>query len=166
MSGGVTRSPRLHFGTGRVYSEEEKILMEGDSIKGIGGWLLVYVVSSIPVILFYSAGLSGWFFDYPVLHMAVIFLALASPLLLIPLKSPKAPRWNIAVLWTAFILITLRIVYGVLFQRMIEGGPRSNSEELLAALPILLGIVIFSLGWAVVWTKYLKESLRVRNTFS
>ena len=140
--------------------------MERDSIKGIGGWLLVYLVGSIPVILFYSAGLSGWFFDYSVVLMAVIFLALASPLLLIPLKSPGALRWNIAALWTASILITLRIVYGVLFQRMIEGGPRLSSEELLAALPVLSGIVIFSLGWAVVWTKYLKESLRVRNTFS
>lgn len=140
--------------------------MAKDNVQGIGGWLLVYVVGSIPVILFYSAGLSGWFFDYPVLLMAVIFLVLASPLLLIPLKSPGAPRWNIAALWAASILITLRILYGVLFQRVIEGEPRLSSEELLAALPILLGIVIFSLGWAVVWTKYLKESLRVRNTFS
>ena len=44
MSGGVTRSPRLHFGTGRVYSEEEKVLMERDSINGIGGWLLGWVI--------------------------------------------------------------------------------------------------------------------------
>ena len=140
--------------------------METGGVQGVGGWLLVYVIVSIPLMLFYSAGLSGWFFDYPVLLMAVIFLALASPLLLIPLKSPRALRWNIAALWTASILITLRIVYGVLFQRMIDGEPRLSSEELLAALPILLGIVIFSLGWAVVWTKYLKGSLRVRNTFS
>ena len=166
MSGGVTRSSRLHFGTGRVYSEEEKVLMERDSIKGIGGWLLVYVVGSIPVILFYSAGLSGWFFDYPVLLMAVIFLALASPLLLIIRGSPRAPKWNIAALWAASILITLRIIYGVLFQRIMEGQPRLNSEELLAALPILLGIVIFSLGWAIIWTKYFRNSVRVRNTFS
>ncbi len=58
------------------------------------------------------------------------------------------------------------IVYGVLFQRVLEGRPRLSSEELLGALPILLGIVIFSLGWAIVWTKYFKESVRVRNTFS
>ncbi len=135
-------------------------------MKSIGGWLLVYVIGSIPLTLFYSAGLSGWFFDYPVLLMAVIFLALASPLLLIVLKSPRAPKWNIAVLWVASILITLRIVYGVLFHRIMEGQPRLSSEELLVALPILLGIVIFSLGWAIVWTKYFKNSVRVRNTFS
>ena len=141
-------------------------MMERDHAKGIGGWLLVYVIGSIPVMLFYSVGLAGWFFDYPVLLMAVIFLALASPLLLIPRKSPRAPKWNIAALWTASILITLRIVYGVLFQSMIEGRPRASSEELLAALPILSRIVIFSLGWAIVWTKYFKNSMRVRNTFS
>ncbi len=135
-------------------------------MKGIGGWLLVYVIGSIPLMLFYSAGLSGWFFEYPAALMAAIFLAFAIPLLLILRKSPGAPRWNIALLWTASILITLRIIYGVLFQRIMEGQPRLNSEELLAALPILLGIVIFSLGWAIVWTKYFKNSVRVRNTFS
>ena len=140
--------------------------MERDNVKGIGGWLLVYVIGSIPVMLFYSAGLSGWFFEYPVLLMAVIFLALAIPLLLILLKSPGAPRWNIAVLWAASILITLRIVYGVLFQRIMEGQPRLSSEELFVALPILTGIVIFSLGWAIIWTKYFKNSMRIRNTFS
>lgn len=140
--------------------------MERDGVHGIGGWLLVYSIASIPVMLFYSAGLAGWFFDYPVLLMAAIFVALAMPLLLIPLKSPRAPRWNIAALWVASILITLRIVYGVLFQRILEGRPRLSSEELLAALPILLGIVAFSLGWAIVWTNYFKNSVRVRNTFS
>ena len=151
---------------GVSFQRIREVLMERDSVKGIGGWLLVYVIGSIPLILFYSMGLSGWFFEYPVLLMAAIFLALAIPLLLIPLKSSRAPRWNIAALWTASILITLRIVYGVLFQRIIEGRPRLSSEELLGALPILLGIVIFSLGWAIVWTKYFKDSVRVRNTFS
>lgn len=139
--------------------------MEKDRLKGVGGWLLVYVIGSVPIVSFYSAGLSGWFFAYPPLLMAGIFLALAFPLLLIPMKSPKAPTWNVAALWAASVLITLRIVYGVLFQRMIEGEPGLSSEELLAALPILLSIVIFSLGWAVVWTKYFRASARVRNTF-
>ena len=29
----------------------------------------------------------------------------------------------------------------------------------------LLGIVSISIGWATVWTKHFKESVRVRNTF-
>ena len=140
--------------------------MEVDGAQGVGGWLLVYVIVSIPLMLFYSAGLSGWFFEYPVSLMVAIFLAFAIPLLLIPLKSPTAPQWNIALLWVSSTLIVLRMAYGVLFQRILEGRPRLSSEELLDALPILLGIAAFSLGWAIVWTKYFRTSVRVGNTFS
>ena len=72
---------------------------------GIRGWLLVYVLCSIPVLLFFSAGLAGWFLDYPIGLWLTIFLVLASPLLLIVLRSSEAPRWNIAALWIASILI-------------------------------------------------------------
>ena len=140
--------------------------MEVDGVQGVGGWLLVYVIVSIPIMLFHSAGLSGWFFDYPVPLMAVIFLVFAIPLSLIPLKSPMAPQWNIALLWVSSTLIILRMTYGVLFQSVLEGRPRMSSEELLDALPILLGIAVFSLGWAIVWTKYFQTSVRVGNTFS
>ena len=139
--------------------------MGGEGVKGIQGWLLVYIVCSIPVLLFFSAGLSGWFFDYPIGLWLAIFLVLASPLLLILSRSSEAPQWNIAALWIASILITVRIVYGVLFQRIQEGLPQLTREELLDALPLLLGIAIFSLGWATVWTKYFKTSVRVSNTF-
>ena len=87
--------------------------MGGESVDGIQGWLLVYIVASIPVLLFLSAGLSGWFFDYPIGLWLAIFLLLASPLLLILLKSSEAPQWNITALWIASILITVRIVSGV-----------------------------------------------------
>ena len=139
--------------------------MRGEGARGIRGWLLVYVVCSIPVLLFFSAGLAGWFLDYPIGLWLTVFVVLASPLLLILSRSPEAPRWNIAALWSASILITVRIVYGVLFQRIQEGRPRLSGEELLDALPLLLGIVAFSLGWAIAWTKYFRTSVRVRNTF-
>lgn len=137
----------------------------GEGTRGIGGWMLVYVVCSVPVSLFFSAGLSGWFFDYPLGLWLSIFLVLASPLLLIVAGSSAAPRWNIAALWIASSLITVRIVHGVLFQRIQEGLPRLTGEELLDALPLLLGVVLFSLGWATVWTKYFRTSVRVSNTF-
>ncbi len=137
--------------------------MAGAVVEGIKGWLLVYIIGSIPVLMFYSGGLSGWFFEYPIVLVLVIFLLLAIPLLLILLKSPKAPQWNIAMLWIAAILLTLRIVGGLLFQE--EGQPPLSRERLLEAMPTLLGIVIFSLGWTIIWTKYFKKSVRVRNTF-
>ena len=133
--------------------------MAGNSVKGTNGWLLVYVVGSIPVLLFYAAGLSGWFFDYPLVLFFAIFLLLAIPLLLVLVKSPKALQWNIAMLWIASVLITLRIIYGVLFQSVQEGRPPASREELLGAMPTLLGIVAFSLGWATIWTKYLRKWL-------
>ena len=139
--------------------------MGAEGTRGVQGWLLVYIVCSIPVLLFFSAGLSGWFFDYPIGLWLAIFLVLASPLLLVLLRSSEAPQWNIAALWIASILITVRIVYGVLFQRIQEGLSQLTRAELLDALPLLLGIVIFSLGWATVWTKYFNTSERVSNTF-
>ena len=30
------------------------------------GWLWVYVIGSIPLMVVYSMGLSGWFFEYPI----------------------------------------------------------------------------------------------------
>ena len=129
--------------------------MGAEGARGVQGWLLV----------FFSAGLSGWFFDYPIGLWLAIFLVLASPLLLVLLRSSEAPQWNIAALWIASILITVRIVYGVLFQRIQEGLSQLTRAELLDALPLLLGIVIFSLGWATVWTKYFNTSERVSNTF-
>lgn len=139
--------------------------MGGEGPRGVRGWLLVYVVCSIPVSMFLAAGLSGWFLDYPIALWLTIFLVLASPLLLVVSRSSAAPRWNIAVLWIAAIAITVRIVHGVLFQRIQEGLPRLTGEELLDALPVLLGIVLFALGWATAWTKYFRTSVRVSNTF-
>lgn len=139
--------------------------MEGVGMEGVRGWLLVYIIGSIPVLLFVSAGLSGWFFEYPLGLVLAIFLLLASPLVLILLKSSGAPQWNIAALWTASLLITVRIIYGLLFTRIQEGLPPLTSEELLEAMPTLLGIVIVLLGWATVWTRYFQTSVRVSNTF-
>ena len=139
--------------------------MEEETAEGIKGWLLVYLIGSIPLLMVYSMGLSGWFFDYPIVLMVVIFLLLAIPLLLILLKSPQAPQWNIAVLWIAAVLMTLRAISVFLFPMASEGQPPMSSEELPVVALTLSAIVSISIGWAMVWTKYFKESVRVRNTF-
>ena len=131
--------------------------------EGVGGWLLIYLIGSIPVILFYSVGLSGWFLEYPAWLIFAFFLAFALPLALIPMKSPAAPKWNIVGLWAASILITLRMAYGVLFGGILADWPRLMLPRELAIIP---GIAMFALGWATVWTKYFRKSVRVENTFS
>ena len=136
-------------------------LMEGDNMKGIKGWLLVYLIGSIPLLIMYSMGFSGWFFEYPFILMVIIFFVLAIPLWLIMLKSLKAPRWNISMWWIIVVLMTLRSI-SVFLE---PGGKEMNIIEMLSVALALLIIVSISLVWAIIWTKYFKKSIRVRNTF-
>ena len=139
--------------------------ISGSTPAGVGGWLLVYVCGSIPFLLFHSAGLSGWFLDYAIWLLVAIFLVLASPLVLILLKSRRAPRWNIVALWVVALVITLRAA-AVPFNPETGGAaPRRSPEEWAAAIAILAVIVVGSLAWATIWTVYFRRSLRVRNTF-
>ncbi len=140
--------------------------MKVDSVQGVTGWLLVYIIGSIPLTMTYSMGLSGWFFDYPYSLMVAIFLVLAIPLVLIPLKSPRAPQWNIAMLWITVVLMTLRSLNVFLLPFGGEGQAPLRGEEQLAVILTLSAIVSCSLGWAIVWTNYFWKSVRVRNTFS
>lgn len=110
--------------------------------KKIKGWSLIYIITSIPILMFYSAGLSGWILEYPLWLFFTIFFIFSIPLVLIIFKSPKAPKWNIRLVWSVFILITLRIIYGILFQNV---------------APLLLAITAFSFLWATIWTKYFKK---------
>ncbi|NNE46632.1 MAG: DUF2569 family protein [Rhodothermales bacterium] len=137
--------------------------MEDNTLEGTGGWLLVYLIGSIPLLIVYSMGLSGWFFEYPIALMIAIFLILAVPLLLILSKSRKAPQWNIALLWAAAVLMTLRSL-SVILMPSGTWDPMMQ-DELFGVVTILLGIVGFSVLWAIVWTLYFKKSQRVRNTF-
>ena len=74
-------------------------MMDDNVLEGVKGWLLVYLIGSIPLLMVYSMAFSGWFFEYPVVLVAAIFVVLSGPLWLILLKSPKAPQWNIAEVW-------------------------------------------------------------------
>lgn len=141
--------------------------MEDQTLEGVKGWLLVYLIGSVPLLMMHSMGLSGWFFEYPAVLMVAIFLALGYPLLLILLKSPKAPRWNIAVLWIIVALMTLRSISILFVEPMVvEGQSPMSTEELLAVGGTLAVIVGIAAAWAIIWTKYFKQSVRVRSTFS
>lgn len=136
--------------------------MKNPDRRGAGGWLVVYLVGSIPLFIMYSIGLSGWFFEYPLGLVAAIYLVLQVPLLLIVIGYRKAPWWNVVLLWTVAALITLRSISVFLEP---GGGELINSDELLSAVLTLSAVVLIAVGWAVVWTKYFKLSQRVRNTF-
>ena len=136
-----------------------------DALAGLGGWLLLYLCASIPYLLFHSAGLSG-IFGYPLWLLAAIFLLLASPLALILLKSPRAPRWNVVALWVVALSITVRAAAVPFTRPSVEAASRRSPEEWAVAIAILAVIVAASLAWATIWTVYFRRSVRVRNTFS
>lgn len=139
--------------------------MKRNDEEGIGGWIVVYVIGSIPLLTIYSMGLSGWFFEYPVSLMLAIFVLLAVPLLLVLRKSPKAPRWNVVALWVMATLMILRSISVILFPMSSDDAPPLRGDELLAVVQPLGVIVAVAVGWAMVWTRYFRNSVRVRNTF-
>lgn len=160
----------MHDGTARTRQPSVKqskgAHVPRESIRGIGGWLWTYLIGSVPLTAIYSIGLSGWFVDYPIGLMVVIFLLLATPLALIPLKFQRAPQWNISALWIIVALMTLRSVNVFLLPYGNEGQPPLEGKELLATVLTLSAIISVSLGWAIIWTRYFMQSVRVKNTFS
>lgn len=138
--------------------------INGDAEGGPGGWLLLYLCASVPYLLFHSAGLAG-IFGYPLWLVAAIFLLLGSPLALILLKSPRAPRWNIVALWVVAVAITLRAAAVPFTLRSDDAEGRRSPEEWAVAIAILTVIVAASLAWATIWTAYFRRSGRVWNTF-
>ena len=129
--------------------------------KGIKGWLWVYLIGSIPILMVYSMALSGWFFEYPFILMVGIFIILASPLVLIITKSSQAPHWNIFMWRTVVVLMTLRSI-SIFLE---PGGKEMSLNEMLSLSLTLLFILSISLVWTILWTKYFNKSIRVKNTF-
>lgn len=123
---------------------------------------MLYLIASIPLMFLYAVGLSGLFSDYPLVLVIAIFLIFLVPLWLLASKSPNAPRWNIGLLWMTAGLMTLRSL-AVLISPFLADGP--DIAELPTISTILPGVVAFSFGWAIVWTKYFRQSARIRNTF-
>jgi|TARA_B110000263_G_scaffold196470_1_gene175017 hypothetical protein len=126
-------------------------------MKDIDILLWVYVVGSIPVLLFYAAGFAGWFFDYPLPLFATIFLILAAPVVMLVLKMASVPAWNMLLLWGGAVLLTTRIIWAV------QVG---DSEIGRREATILLSCTTGSMLWAGIWTAYFLTSERIAQTFS
>ena len=126
-------------------------------MDGIGGWLLVYLVGSVPVCLFYSAGVAGRFFDYHLGVAAGVFLVLATPPALLVLKLTSAPAWNIASLWVGAGSISLIAIVGAF---------SADESRLAEARATVAAIVVLSITWAAAWTAYFLTSERVAITFT
>lgn len=129
-------------------------------MKGINGWLLVYLLGSLPLQAFFAAGLSGWIYDYPIPLFVAILVVLLAPLVLLVLMRRSAPAWNIALVWSSAGLITARILYGVFLQGDSVGAIGRPEAG------ILIGIPTLAVTWAVIWTMYFRKSKRVAASFA
>jgi hypothetical protein len=128
--------------------------------EGLGGWLAVYLIGSIPLLWFYAMGLSGWFFEYPIGLMVAIFAVFAVPLGLLLARHRLAVRWNVGLVWAAAVLIILRSL-AVIFE---PGAWDAVTGDRLVVTS-LASIVTVSIGWAIAWTLYFRRSRRVSATF-
>ena len=87
-------------------------------------WLWAYFLGSVPLAVFYAAGLSGWFYDYPRPLFASLCLIFLMPLALLVLKVPFAPLVNVIGLWAGATLLTVRIGHGLRIGGDIPSDPR------------------------------------------
>ena len=131
--------------------------IEGSPMQTLSGWLLVYLIGTVPLLVFCSAGLSGWFFDYPIGLFIGIFVVLAAPLVLLVLQVAYAPAWNITTLWVGAGLISLRVLSGILL---------TEKTLLMSHWLTFATIVSVALAWAIVWTWYFLSSERVAAIFA
>ena len=125
-------------------------------MESIRGWLLIYLIGTGPVLAFWSAGLSGWVLDYPLWLFLSIFTLFLVPLLLLILKVPSAPVWNIAMLWSGTILLCVRIFWAIV--------QMDRALEQFECL-IMAAIVCGSFAWVVPWTCYFLVSRRVAEIY-
>ena len=120
-------------------------------MRRMSGWLLVYALASIPVTLFYAAGLSGWLYDYPPALFAGLAFVFYLPVALTFFDVANVRAWNIASLWTGAALLTARIVHG-----MITSDIPANA----ISIGVLTGFVLIATMWATAWTAYFRKSAR------
>ena len=119
---------------------------------------MVYLMGSVPIQCFYAAALSGWYWDYPMWLFVPILGVLVVPLVLLVLKKPSAPRWNVVLLWGGAGLVLLRVLTGLLFA--------DQARLTVLAVAIMVFVVSFAIIWAMVWTHYFRNSDRIASTFA
>lgn len=129
-------------------------------LVGIDGWLALFVVglyvsAFIFVIVFLVSLLSE--LDILYLVSSLVFLTLLIyTIILMHKKDVRFPRYAIACLWfwqVFYIIISLPLIFLL-------------HEDQAFYLGYFIGNLIASSIMSIIWTAYLIESKRVKNTFS
>ena len=138
--------------------------MEKEALKGISGWLLVFVICtalsvlygafsiiSLLIILISSGLISNIFAIVSILMALVPFSLLLINEILILREHEKAIKFTIFTLIFNFIWFLAELGFMAI----------TGSTALAGLWPAYL---ILNLAWAVVWVIYFKKSKRVNNT--
>ena len=123
----------------------------------LNGWLVLYLIGSLPVLAFHGAGLAGWFFDYPMPLFLDILITLTIPLWLLLFNVAEALAWNIAGLWTGALLLFARVAWGWFY----ADADRLTSDAVLT----LAGSGVGAIAWATLWAAFFMLSEQVARTF-
>ncbi|GEM_PF-2788600 len=130
--------------------EEEKYVEElqkekgEEKLKGIGGWLLFFVIGTILGGIF---GFDGSLLDMLNLIFSIIILVL------IFRRSKKAPRVIIVILSIKLLISFLSVILIVL-----DGSAYDQFQ--------IEGEMFRTIVYSVIWIVYFQESKRVKNTFT
>ena len=127
------------------------------SFEHMNGWLVLYISASMTVFAFWSAGLAGWFFDYPLPLFLAIMMMLVAPLVMLLLGIPNAHIWNVAGLIAGATLLVARVAWGWAFAE-----PQRLTLE---SMTVLLVAGLFAIVWSAVWAIYLLRSTQVARAF-
>lgn len=129
-------------------------------LRGIGGWLLLFVILESIMVLFNLFGTLGdpFYFYYALFGLIGVFY-----LTLLFLKSPWAPRMTIIGLWLGFLIGSALVLYDLV------AGPFYPAERYIgspgADLVVGLIAVLIVLAYVLLWSMYFMKSNRVKNTF-
>ena len=139
-----------------------------NEIKGIGGWLLFFVILLILGVLGDLSKVISSFNESVLSSVIYLILGLFGVITMIFIfnKSSKAPKITIVYLWVSFVFSSIMLFlsasgFGLegAHQEIVDTA--QNYLLVISALSIFIELII-----TIIFTLYLMKSARVKNTFS
>ena len=137
-----------------------------EKIKGIGGWLLIFIIYSIIILPRNFINLFGGnsLFSWMIATNLIVVLSTLIYLIFIFKKSKYSPLVVIISLWAQMIIISLSFFFvdvGELTQEIYGKAMDVN----LSFETLIVSLLLVVLFWIIPWTLYFLKSKRVKNTF-
>ncbi|MDP3027495.1 MAG: DUF2569 family protein [Nanoarchaeota archaeon] len=153
--------PLFYFGW-LASNHSKKQMTKKREPRGIGGWLLLFVIVQLFGIL-NSLSAIGMIKNafYIVSQLTTMILAIVG-LVLIFKKLKSAIKWNIAFLWISLACGAISSVFGYSYIQNILSAAGYPADFPVSTI-LTYGIII-SVIWIIIWTLYFIKSKRIKNT--